>query len=92
MKSLKETLGEVLGRVAEDTGAVKLLIPLWGQVVGLTVAKHARPASLSNGILTVRCESAAWREALAGEKATILARMQGALGAAKLESIVFESP
>lgn len=92
MKSLKDTLGEVLARVAQDTGAARLLIPLWVQVVGTTVAKHARPIGLEGGVLTVRCDSPAWRDALAGEREDILLRLQGALGVAKVQSIVFESP
>lgn len=92
MKSIKETLGEVLGRLAQDAGAGRLLVPLWAQVVGTTVAKHARPTGLVDGVLTVRCDSSAWREALSGEKDAILVRLQGALGASKLQSIVFEAP
>jgi predicted nucleic acid-binding Zn ribbon protein len=92
MKSIKETLGEVLGRLAQDTGAARLLVPLWAQVVGTTVAKHAQPLGLLDGVLTVRCDSVAWRDALLGEREAILQRLQDTLGPAKLQSIVFEGP
>ena len=89
MKSLKERLGEVLLRVSKDTGATRLLLPLWAQVVGTTVARHARPFELAGGILKVRCESAAWRDALEGEREAILVRLQAAVGAANLTAIEF---
>lgn len=92
MKSLKETLGQVLARVAQDTGAIRLLLPLWAQVVGTTVAKHARPMSLVDGVLTVRCDSQAWREALSGEREAILLRVRDVLGGDKVHDLVFDAP
>jgi predicted nucleic acid-binding Zn ribbon protein len=91
MKSLKETLGAALVRVAEDAGTARLLGPLWVRVVGTTVAGHARVVRLEGGVLTVQCDSKAWRDALAGESQTIIGQLHSA-GAGEIRSVVFEVP
>ena len=36
----------------------------WDQVVGVENAKHSYPASLRDGVLTIRCDSPAWTTTL----------------------------
>jgi predicted nucleic acid-binding Zn ribbon protein len=62
-------------------------------MVGEVLARHTRPVGLAQGVLTVRCDAKAWKEALEPEAAVLLRRLQAALGGeAVLRRLTFESP
>lgn len=90
MKSLRDSLGAVLGQVAVDLRSGAPLTPIWNDVVGELIARHSRVRSLERGVLTVTCEPA-WRAALEGERGTLLVKLRARLGESALSSVVFES-
>lgn len=93
MKSLREAMGPMLGSVARATGTGASLAPVWEALVGEVLARHTRPVSLAQGVLTVRCDAPAWKDALEPERGTLLRRLQASIGSETvLRSLVFESP
>lgn len=85
-------MGPLMGRLAQQLGSGAPLAPIWAEIVGPLIASHARPARLSQGVLTIACDSAAWREALSAEHANTLRKLQHVLGESTLRSIVYEGP
>jgi len=58
-------LGDLLGQAAkafgmEDPRAVSALWRRWDEVVGESIAAHAEPTSLRDGVLKVRADSPVW--------------------------------
>jgi predicted nucleic acid-binding Zn ribbon protein len=90
MKSLRDSLGAVLGKVAVDLRSGAPLAPIWNEVVGELIAKHSKVRSLERGVLTVTCEPA-WRAALEAERSTLLHRLRARVGESLISSVVFES-
>jgi predicted nucleic acid-binding Zn ribbon protein len=92
MKPLKEAMGPMLAQLARTVGSAAPLTPVWASVVGELVARHTRPLKLEQGVLTVACDARAWREALEGERAATLTRLQAQLGEFQVRALVFQSP
>lgn len=86
---MSELLGQVLGRVATDTGSAGALEPVWRQVVGPVVSRHTRCAQLAQGALTVACDSAHWRDELSARAGELLERLRAAVGPAAPHALVF---
>lgn len=60
-----QPLSQALERLVADQGwqdesAVAVLMGEWEQIVGRDLAEHVRPASFSDGELTLEAESTAW--------------------------------
>ena len=87
---LADLLGQVLGRVAADTGSAAAIQPVWSQVVGPVVARHAWCARLTQGTLAVACDSGQWRDELALQTAELLGRLRARLGSSAPERLTFE--
>ena len=93
MKSLRDAMGPMLGRVAKATGTGATLTPIWVSLVGEVLARHTRPRSLTQGVLTITCDGRAWKEALEPEAASLLPKLRAALGGeVSLRALVFECP
>lgn len=80
------TLGDQLDRLLRDRDwrvdvAAGSVMGRWEEIVGSDIAAHATPVSFENGVLTVRAESTAWATQLRWLTATLLARMDEAVGA-----------
>jgi predicted nucleic acid-binding Zn ribbon protein len=92
MKSLREAMGPMLGRVSQDVGSAAPLVPVWNAIVGEVVARHTRPLTLSQGVLIIGCDAPAWRDALEPERHATLRKVQAQLGEAQVRSLVFQAP
>ena len=60
-------LAAALEGVSRDTAPAGLLAQVqarWGDVVGPAIAAESEPVSEREGVVTVRCESAAWAHEL----------------------------
>ncbi len=88
MKSLRESLGSVLGQLASELRSGAPLAPIWNEVVGEVIARHSRPQSLQRGTLTIWVEPA-WRAALEAERGPLLAKVRAHMGESLVSSIVF---
>jgi predicted nucleic acid-binding Zn ribbon protein len=64
-KEIPRSLGESLDRIASHLGAptagvLTTVFARWEQLVGVAVADHAWPVSLSKGVLVVGVDQPAW--------------------------------
>jgi predicted nucleic acid-binding Zn ribbon protein len=62
-------LSTILGNLTREMGWTKPLaqstmLEAWPDLVGPDIAAHARVAGVSDGVLTISCESTAWASAL----------------------------
>ncbi|MEW5743320.1 MAG: DUF721 domain-containing protein [Myxococcota bacterium] len=92
VKSLKELWGPVLAGVANRTGSLAAIEPLWRDTVGELASRHTRPARWEGGALVIACDATAWREVLQQEAPAVLAKLNAALGEARVDRLVFEVP
>ena len=80
-----ERIGELLGPAGQKLGiqdavGVGRLWGSWAAIVGPTIAEHARPTSLRDGVLRVRASSPAWATEVEYLSAQIRAQIVAALG------------
>lgn len=68
------------------------LMRQWEEVAGAETAAHAQPVGLSDGVLTVRCDSTAWTKQLSMLRPQILTRIVSAHPEAGVESLRFIGP
>lgn len=87
---LETVLAKALGGIAARGGNAAPLAPVWERLVGPLAAARCRPSSLVDGILTVRCETEAWRAALRPRLDALAAELRRAVAPARLESIRLE--
>ncbi len=83
-------LDAVLGDVARRTGSGGALWPVWREVAGALVARHAAPRALEAGTLFVSVDDERWRTELEAQAGALLERLSGRLGRGKVERLVFE--
>jgi len=86
------SVADSLRRVARTLGApepdvLKVLYSGWSDAVGETVAAHARPVSLRDGVLVVQVEESAWATQLRFLEADILGRLEQSAGMSVAERI-----
>ena len=67
------TLGEALR-------AALSRLPAWADVVGATIARHARPRRIRRGVLLVEVDGAEWMQELQYLKVDLRARLNERLG------------
>lgn len=87
-----ERIGEVLDRVLSALGtpgvrASKTVFGDWEELVGPTVAAHARPVSLDHRCLLVAVDDPGWATRFRYEEAGILGRLASELGDGVIERI-----
>jgi len=63
-----------------DSGSLSGLFGRWADIVGSDLAAHARPLSLSAGVLVVAVTEPAWATQLTYLEAELLGRFREALG------------
>lgn len=57
-----------------------LLVQAWNRAAGEALARHARPESFAEGVLSVHVEEPAWRHSVEEMEPELLARLQDAMG------------
>ncbi|WP_105566698.1 DUF721 domain-containing protein [Microbacterium halophytorum] len=90
-------LGAALDKLAQQSGwtgqlAKEDLVRRWEDVAGAETAQHSSPTSLTNGTLTVKCDSTAWAKNLQFMRAHILTQIERRYPEAGVESVRFVGP
>jgi predicted nucleic acid-binding Zn ribbon protein len=85
-------LGESLDRVTHTLGAANSdalagLFGRWTEIVGPQLATHARPLSLTRGVLVVGVDEPGWATQLRYLEADLLGRLGKALGEGVVERV-----
>lgn len=85
-------VGASLGRLAASLGTpppdvLGVVFARWSEVVGPSVAAHARPVTLRDGILVVAADQPAWATQLTFLQADIVARLNAAAGTVSVKGI-----
>jgi predicted nucleic acid-binding Zn ribbon protein len=85
-RPLSAALGDFTGTLAPATtlGHVQ---EIWERAAGAGIAAAARPTAERDGVLTVTCEASVWAQELDLIADELLARLNAALGAAKLREL-----
>ena len=68
------------------------LLASWPDIVGADSAQHTEPVSIEAGILTVRCDSTAWRTQMNLMRSRVLANIEERHGAAGIREVRFTGP
>lgn len=83
-------LGRVLSNVAQKTGSGAPLAPIWQAVVGPVTSQHSRAISLTQGVLLVHVDAAAWRDELQRHQPELLSKLSATLGGGVIRSMKIE--
>jgi len=79
--ALADSLAKAFERIGLTDQARRLrILAIWPSAVGEAVAERTEVQSFSRGVLTVRSQSAAWRNELTFLKRDLLAQLNAALG------------
>lgn len=68
------------------------LVRQWEDVAGAETAQHSSPVSLTDGMLTIQCDSTAWAKNLSYMRAQILTQIVTRYPEAGVESVRFVGP
>jgi len=80
-RPLKASLDRVARSLGgPDSGSLSGLFGRWADIVGPQLAAHARPVSLSSGVLVVAVTEPAWATQLTYLDGELLGRFREALG------------
>jgi predicted nucleic acid-binding Zn ribbon protein len=90
-------VGAVLDALTESLGwnstlARSELLASWPVIVGEESAEHSKPVGVSEGTLTVRCDSTAWATQLRIMRSEVLTRIGERYPDAGIESVRFDGP
>ncbi|MFJ6678009.1 DUF721 domain-containing protein [Microbacterium sp. NPDC091382] len=90
-------VGDLLADLTRQSGwdvqlAKEDLVLKWAEVAGEETARHADPVALSDGVLTVQCDSTAWAKNLHLMRATIVTELIRRFPEAGVESVRFVGP
>ena len=92
-----QRIGPLLAGYIEERGwdrplADARIFAEWSRLVGVEVAAHCAPQSLTNGELRIAAESTAWATQLRLLSATLLARLVAELGPDVVRKLVISGP
>ncbi len=90
-------VGDVLADLTRQSGwepqlAREDLVLQWAEVAGEETARHADPVALSDGVLTVQCDSTAWAKNLHLMRSTIVTELIRRFPDAGVQSVRFVGP
>ncbi len=90
-------LNDVIGALTSSMGwnsslAQSELMDSWPDVAGEDTARHSSPVGITDGLLTVQCESTAWATQLRLMRHVILNHIIERFPDAGIESIRFQGP
>jgi predicted nucleic acid-binding Zn ribbon protein len=87
-KSIKASLDRVARSLGgPDAGSLSGLFGRWAEIVGPQLAAHARPLSLSSGVLVVAVTEPGWATQLTYLESELLGRFRDALGEGVVERV-----
>ncbi len=90
-------LGDVIADLTRQAGwdaqlSREDLVLRWAEVAGEETARHASPVALSDGVLTVQCDSTAWAKNLHLMRAAITTQLVRAFPQSGVQSVRFVGP
>ncbi|GLJ80319.1 MULTISPECIES: DUF721 domain-containing protein [Microbacterium] len=90
-------LGDVIADLTRQAGwdaqlSREDLVLRWAEVAGEETARHASPVALSDGVLTVQCDSTAWAKNLHLMRAAITTQLVRAFPQSGVETVRFVGP
>lgn len=68
------------------------LLASWPDIIGVDNALHTVPVAIEGGVLTVRCDSTAWRTQMSLLRSRVLASIEERHGAAGIAEVRFTGP
>ena len=84
-------LGQVLGACRKNPDlALHRVWDIWDEALGPQIARNARPTAFKGRLLLVSVSSSAWLQQLRFQKAEMIARVNAALGDARVDDIKFK--
>jgi predicted nucleic acid-binding Zn ribbon protein len=87
-RPLRESLEQVARDLgAPDAGVLRALFTRWEDVVGASVAVHAKPTSLRDGTLKVVVDQPGWATQLRYLTGQVMARCDEVLGAGAVREV-----
>ena len=87
-KSLKSSLDRVARSLGgPDAGSLSGVFGQWADIVGPQLAAHARPVSLSKGVLVVAVTEPAWATQLTYLEGELVGRFREVLGEGVVERV-----
>jgi predicted nucleic acid-binding Zn ribbon protein len=86
---LKNLLGAVLSKVAQDTGSARALKPIWAEAVGDTIAAQSWPVALSGKTLLIQVTHPSWANELGRREAELKERLNALLGGDAVQHLQF---
>ena len=92
-----ELLGDVLSQLIEERDwrsgiAEGSLFTQWSEVVGLEIASHADPISLTEGVLTIQTSSTAWATQLQLVAPDLVKRIQSSAPGVLVDKVIIIGP
>jgi len=90
-------IADVLGALTRDSGwgphlAREDLVRRWDEVAGAETARHTHPIDLTDGTLTIKCDSTAWAKQLQLIRAHVLTEILRRFPEAGVENLRFLGP
>jgi predicted nucleic acid-binding Zn ribbon protein len=90
-------LGTALAQLSTQLGwqsplAQSELLASWARIAGEETSRHSSPAGITDGILTVRCESTAWATQLRLMRVDIMSAIAAAFPDAGITGVRFLGP
>ncbi|MFS0866019.1 DUF721 domain-containing protein [Microbacterium sp. 179-B 1A2 NHS] len=90
-------LGDLISDLTRQSGwepqlAREDLVLQWAEVAGEETARHADPVALSDGVLTVQCDSTAWAKNLHLMRSTIVTELVRRFPEAGVQTVRFVGP
>ena len=95
VKKAITTIGDIVKTVfarieSEKTFSREDVNERWKALVGVSAARHTRPASLRKGVLTVFVDSSGWMQEVNMRKRKILKQLKSAFGKDRISGIHFK--
>jgi predicted nucleic acid-binding Zn ribbon protein len=89
MEQIGEFLGKALRRMDRPEAAMAWLSSAWPQIVGKSLAEHARPLRCQSGCLELAADAKPWQRQLESMKREICARINQAWGGKLVSEVRF---
>lgn len=92
-RGLEEVMGAMTSSMGWDSSLAQSdLMNSWPELAGEDTARHSAPLGITDGLLTVQCESTAWATQLRLMRNVILNHIAQRFPDAGIESIRFQGP
>ena len=90
MKHLKKAIEEAIDSAGIKSAlSQEAAVVLWGSVVGETVSSVTKAERVESGVLTVKVETAVWRQELHMQKEEIINKVNKKIGTRAIREIRF---